>query len=375
MYDVTRIGEAHEFTQNRVLKKVRDYWSPIIVDNTHMKLWEMFPYVRMAAQHKYTIFIMEPVTPWATSARTLSQKNSHSVPKDKIRKMLDNYERTDVRNLLQILNLEHNLMLVPELRHYPVFTKEFMDTNVHTFPDTVIQPQETAWVDDPMNDDDSSPNELPSPETIPKPRRGMFDSKEPSKWKPPPDTKNENMDWQTFEKDNFWSKYNQEQSKDAEKREMLPSSSSFETPQTITPKPKREVQFSLLDHIQQLARENRQQYKEELEEKAKLAEAAIPKLLLEQEQLTKSELVKHRKNCDNENKAFREIRQMFPSISLSFLWDLFVKCGGDGDWTTDVLLNDSNMSSYETTEFEDFNCNCGKKIIQSGKHEVIVIIT
>lgn len=46
-FDATKLSEYHEKNQFRVTQRALNGWSPIIVDNTHIKLWEMFPYAKV----------------------------------------------------------------------------------------------------------------------------------------------------------------------------------------------------------------------------------------------------------------------------------------------------------------------------------------
>lgn len=85
---------------------------------------------------------------------------------------------------------------------------------------------------------------------------------------------------------------------------------------------------------------------------------------LNEEQAEISELKKHKKNCDNENKSFQEIRKIYPTIPVALLWDLFEKCNGDGNWTMDILLNESEtkelqkLNTQDEIDRDDFTCCC-----------------
>lgn len=87
-----KISEAHAWNQNRVYWNVRNGLSPIIVDNTSVKIWEMKVYVQMAVEYGYYINILEPATPWAFNHHELAKRNVHDVPREKIRDMLENYD-------------------------------------------------------------------------------------------------------------------------------------------------------------------------------------------------------------------------------------------------------------------------------------------
>lgn len=104
VYQKEKIQEAHEYNQKRVRKKAAEGWSPIIVDNTNIKIWEMFPYVKVAVQYGYIIEILKPNNEWSKSPGILAAKNKHGVPKDKIQRMLMNFEPVTVDELIKVLN-------------------------------------------------------------------------------------------------------------------------------------------------------------------------------------------------------------------------------------------------------------------------------
>lgn len=348
VYDQTKISQAHEFTETNVVRKLRQSWSPLIIDNTNIKLWNMFPYIRLAVQYRYKIIIMEPATPWSTTPKTLTQKNLHNVPKERIRIMMDNYERTNVTKLLHTLNLHEAYVSTPaEYRHYPPFTRKFLEKHKAEFPE-LQNPDWKATVEDP------------------KPRRAIFESQTPkTDWNPCETIQvtADTIDWQSYEQDNFWNKIegpgSPEQLKKGKKTEP-------KTPAPVIPKPKRDnVQFSLLDSLQEMAREERQKFQTEQQKKEMLEKEAVPELIREQEDLQK-DLEKHKKDCGNENKMFREMRQMFPTIGIAYLWDLFVKCNGDPDWAIEILINDPKVNSFQdlnvaSEDFECEKCDTGKK--------------
>uniref|UniRef100_A0A336M3R0 CSON008121 protein n=1 Tax=Culicoides sonorensis TaxID=179676 RepID=A0A336M3R0_CULSO len=345
VYDQNKLTEAHEFCQSNALRKIREFWSPIIIDNTNIKLWNMYPYIRLAVQYRYKLIIMEPATPWATTPKTLTMKNQHNVPKERIRQMMDNYERTSVTKLLNQLNLnEIYVATPPEYRHYPPFTRKFIEQHKNDFPELL-----------PQKNEDTNLIEL-----SPKPRRSIFNvPEEPqtSSEQNPPESLSiqaDTIDWQSYEQDNFWNKIEQPS------MELEPSkmANKLEVNVPTVPKPKRDnVQFSLLDSLQEAAREEREKFKNEQLEKETIEKQAVPELIREQEDLQK-ELIKHKKDCVNENKLFKEMRKMFPTVGIAYLWDLFVKCNGDPDWAIDVLINDPKVNSFEdhNPENDDFEC-------------------
>lgn len=104
-YDRSQLRQAHDVNKWRVAQRAADGWSPIIVDNTNMKLWEMFPYVKEGIRHGYAIRILEPRTAWAKSVDELVLRNKHKVNRETIQRMLSIYEPGNVADLLNALHL------------------------------------------------------------------------------------------------------------------------------------------------------------------------------------------------------------------------------------------------------------------------------
>lgn len=117
-YNRSELDEAHKINRAKVGHRLREGWSPIIIDNTNIKLWEMVPYVRAGIRNGYLIEMLEAATPWAKSADELAARNKHGVAKEAIERMLQNYERTTVIEFLRNNNLEYNAK-VPILRNFP----------------------------------------------------------------------------------------------------------------------------------------------------------------------------------------------------------------------------------------------------------------
>lgn len=68
------------------------------------------------------------------------------------------------------------------------------------------------------------------------------------------------------------------------------------------------------------------------------------------------EFVPHRKNCPNENINFTQLRELFPDVTDTLIWDLFVKCRGDPNWCAE-LLGDENKSN-ESMKGDNLSCDC-----------------
>ncbi|NXD80656.1 N4BP2 protein, partial [Halcyon senegalensis] len=92
-FDPDCLGEAHDWNTKRAKEAFEMRISPIIIDNTNIQAWEMKPYVTLAQQFKYKVMFREPDTWWKFKPRELERRNIHGVSKEKIKRMLDRYER------------------------------------------------------------------------------------------------------------------------------------------------------------------------------------------------------------------------------------------------------------------------------------------
>ena len=77
--DRTKLKDAHLFSKAKAEELCQKLINLVIVDNTNVKRWEMAPYFRTASQHRYTVIIVEPRTPWKFNVDELVLKNTHSV--------------------------------------------------------------------------------------------------------------------------------------------------------------------------------------------------------------------------------------------------------------------------------------------------------
>lgn len=119
-YDSQKISEAHGWNHNRAHQALSRGFSPIIIDNTNTQMWEMKPYAMMATDYGYIIEILEPDTHWCSNDKELAKRNTHGVPKSKIRDMLDRYEKNITpQKLLSAYNLSYRLQKPPQERLYP----------------------------------------------------------------------------------------------------------------------------------------------------------------------------------------------------------------------------------------------------------------
>lgn len=106
-FDPNLLGEAHKKCQDKALNSINMEISPIIIDNTNTRMWELKkikPLILYAQSKGYSVRIEEPDTEWwkQRNIDEMAKKNSHGVPRDVIEKMVNRYE-PDV-SVDQILN-------------------------------------------------------------------------------------------------------------------------------------------------------------------------------------------------------------------------------------------------------------------------------
>lgn len=349
------IGQAHEFNQNRVKWRSTNGWSPIIVDNTNIKLWEMFPYIQTGVQNGYIIKIVEPNTPWSRSAGQCFKNNTHSVPKETIERMLRDYEKASVDDLFRILKLNYTCLLPQPRNHPKIDSKQDLNSHVsnvnHVTMPTRNECTNAMAVNDkrksmPQNDREPFWSE-PKPPQNQRRQKVMLSSENAATARAITEVGPAQLaakavirfedEWEPFEENtqSFWHTKNDHSTP---KREDAPKPQrAFQTNSSATN----------FDHICNLLKDNTQN--------------TTPK---SSKTISKTPLNKHEKGCKNENKSFQQIRQIYPSVPISLLWDLFEKCNGDGNWTMDILLNEGAIDSFEKLESEEaiqrdnFVCNC-----------------
>lgn len=84
-YDVTKIGEAHEFCRKKVEALMKEQRMRIAVSNTFVRRWTMEPYYDLAVGYGYRIVEV-------TMSGAL-HKNIHGVPDEKIEQMRAGWEK------------------------------------------------------------------------------------------------------------------------------------------------------------------------------------------------------------------------------------------------------------------------------------------
>jgi len=98
-FDPDKIQEAHQWNQKRTEQAMQDGLSPIVIDNTNLRFWEMKPYVETAQKYGYSVEFAEP--DWHPDLKDdkgrwnfdfLKGRNVHDVPDDVLQEMINSYE-------------------------------------------------------------------------------------------------------------------------------------------------------------------------------------------------------------------------------------------------------------------------------------------
>lgn len=132
LYDSKRVSDAHEWNQHRAFQAMSRGLSPVLIDNTNIKMWEMKPYAMMATDYGYLIEILEPDTCWAFNDKELAKKNIHGVPKSTIKEKLEMYDKNITsQKLLVAYNLSYKFQKPPQYRLFPpIIRNNFLNCNL-----------------------------------------------------------------------------------------------------------------------------------------------------------------------------------------------------------------------------------------------------
>ncbi|XP_040160386.1 uncharacterized protein LOC120898504 [Anopheles arabiensis] len=408
------IDAAHRFNQQNVLAKARDGWSPIVVDNTNICLWEMYPYVQMAADHGYFLEVLEPQTHWRNNSRSLAIRNTHGVPEPKIKRMLQNYEKlASVQDLYRMCKLEHALYIPVKMRHYPILPSDLLITgDVQRAP--VDQPSQTAtaqwndaWEGGMTKATKDNGGKKPNLSAIPPPKPPRDPQKIGTPIKVPDSTGHQGamevdsvgepagaMGSATtrLDEDDFvwdftddwrktatnWKPYDTESNQFWGQTSSSASSSTKPLPPVNVLELESQPQRTSNPLHEPIAEYLLSSVKEPTKLPAKFTDPAQktlpPSTALQtpgKEKASKKTdkkriaLTKHKRGCPNENASFSEICNLYPKVPESYLWDLFEKCSGDGDWVANLLLEEQKLENFENP-FGDAGSSVGQRRREEG---------
>jgi len=86
------LGKNHSLNVQRTGKAMQDGITPIVVDNTNVRFFEMKNYVKLAQYYGYEVEFHEPDTSWAWDSEELANRNTHGVPLEAIQRMNDKWD-------------------------------------------------------------------------------------------------------------------------------------------------------------------------------------------------------------------------------------------------------------------------------------------
>lgn len=92
-FDPQMLGRNHALNVQRTEEAMREGVTPVVVDNTNTRLYEMKSYVQLAQKYGYEVEFYEPDTDWAWNVEELTQRNTHGVPQDAIQRMMDRWDK------------------------------------------------------------------------------------------------------------------------------------------------------------------------------------------------------------------------------------------------------------------------------------------
>lgn len=115
--DYSALHKAHDTNFKNAKKSMKAGISPVIIDNTHIKANESKKYVVEALKMGYddaNITIVDIGT-GGLDAEALAERNSHGVPLDKIKSMIDSHASVDGLTLKKILESKDMFTVSPIL--------------------------------------------------------------------------------------------------------------------------------------------------------------------------------------------------------------------------------------------------------------------
>ncbi|KAL7063756.1 hypothetical protein AAHC03_0977 [Spirometra sp. Aus1] len=91
-YDPLQLDDAHSFCYQNALDCASRGVSPLVIDNTNIRLWECRCYLDLARKFDYNVILVTPKTPWRFDVNTLVSRNVHNVPPSIIESKVRQFE-------------------------------------------------------------------------------------------------------------------------------------------------------------------------------------------------------------------------------------------------------------------------------------------
>ena len=91
-FDPRLLGEAHATCLKRFIQAVSEGQPLIVVDNTHIHVWECLNYVDIARYAAYAVRVISIMPQTIAQLQACAKRTAHFVPKETIAAMAINYE-------------------------------------------------------------------------------------------------------------------------------------------------------------------------------------------------------------------------------------------------------------------------------------------
>jgi predicted kinase len=92
-FDPSKLGLAHAWNQANVKTACNFGEELVVVANTNMTMWEMKPYLAVAAENGYELEVIRTPGPWDPDV--LFERNVHGVPLGTLQKQVRKYQEHD----------------------------------------------------------------------------------------------------------------------------------------------------------------------------------------------------------------------------------------------------------------------------------------
>lgn len=87
-FDPAKLPDAHNWCLLECVRSLGRKHTPVVVDNTNVRLWEIAPYYRLAEAHGYDVEIVHCVC----SPETATRRGVHGVPPQKVEEMAKSFD-------------------------------------------------------------------------------------------------------------------------------------------------------------------------------------------------------------------------------------------------------------------------------------------
>jgi len=72
-FDKSQLSTAHSSCLETAELLCSSFTPVVVVDNTNVRKFEIYPYITLAAKYRYNVVLLEPRTPWARNVEELAR--------------------------------------------------------------------------------------------------------------------------------------------------------------------------------------------------------------------------------------------------------------------------------------------------------------